>query len=117
MEKKIQELWILAGVTAAGKTELSLQWAEKNTMQKLSRVIQSLFIAGLNIGSAKPNKMEQARVVHHGLDIADVSEVFDVGRFHAYAQKTIERDCFKRKKGFSGRREWFFSTRVFTTGC
>ena len=97
MEKKIQELWILAGVTAAGKTELSLQWAEKYNAEIISCDSVS-FYRGLDIGSAKPNKMEQARVVHHGLDIANVSEVFDVGRFHAYAQKTIEEIVSRGKK-------------------
>ena len=66
--KKVQELWILAGVTAAGKTEFSLQWAEKYDAEIISCDSVS-FYRGLNIGSAKPSKEEQGRVVHHGLDM------------------------------------------------
>ena len=97
MAYKVEELWILAGVTAAGKTELSLEWAERNDAEIISCDSVS-FYRGLDIGSAKPGLNDQKRVVHHGLDLADVSEVFDVGQFHAYANEVIEDMVSRGKK-------------------
>ena len=37
-------------------------------------------------------------MVHRGLDLADVSEVFDVGQFHAYANEVIEDMVSRGKK-------------------
>ncbi len=97
MARKVEELWILGGVTAAGKTELSLEWAEKNGAEIISCDSVS-FYRGLDIGSAKPDSREQKRVVHHGLDLADVSEVFDVGQFHSYANEVIQDMISRGKK-------------------
>ena len=87
----------MGGVTASGKTELSLEWAERNNAEIISCDSVS-FYRGLDIGSAKPDSSEQKRVVHHGLDLADVSEVFDVGQFHAYAKEVIQGIISKGKK-------------------
>lgn len=97
MAKKVEELWVLGGVTAAGKTQLSLEWAEKHNAEIISCDSVS-FYRGLDIGSAKPSSSEQERVVHHGLDLVDVTEVFNVGRFHAYAKETIEDILSRGKK-------------------
>ena len=87
----------MGGVTASGKTELSLEWAERNNAEIISCDSVS-FYRGLDIGSAKPDSSEQKRVVHHGLDLADVSEFFDVGQFHAYAKDVIQGIISKGKK-------------------
>ena len=80
----------MGGVTASGKTEISLQWAEKNNAEILSCDSVS-FYRGLDVGSAKPDSMDQQRVVHYGLDLAEVSEVFDVSQFHIYAREVLSR--------------------------
>ena len=86
MARQVEELWILGGVTAAGKTEISLEWAEHNNAEIIS-CDSVAFYRGLDIGSAKPGSSEQQRVVHHGLNLANVSEVFDVVQFHVYAKE------------------------------
>ena len=96
MSNEVQGLWILGGVTASGKTELSLRWAERNNAEIISCDTVSMY-RGLDIGSAKPDALEQQRVAHYGLDLADISEVFDVGQFHAYA-KRIVHDIISRGK-------------------
>jgi tRNA dimethylallyltransferase len=48
---------------------------------------------GMDIGTAKPTAAERAEVPHHGLDVADPSEDFDVVRYLAvyeHARATIE---------------------------
>jgi tRNA dimethylallyltransferase len=90
------EIWLLGGVTASGKTELALSWAENNHAEILCCDSVSLY-RGLDIGSAKPAQEELDRVPHFGLDLAEVSEVFDVVQFHAYARDVV-RDIAQRGK-------------------
>ncbi|MGC4072331.1 MAG: isopentenyl transferase family protein [Nibricoccus sp.] len=57
-------LHVITGPTAVGKTELSLRWAEFNDAEIVS-CDSLLFYRGLDIGTAKPTKVELARVRHH----------------------------------------------------
>ena len=87
-------LYIIGGVTAAGKTELALAWAEKHGAEILSCDSVS-FYKGLDIGSAKPDLKQRNRVPHHGIDIFDLAETCDVGRFSLYAKELV--DSISRK--------------------
>ncbi len=91
------EIWLLGGVTASGKTELALSWAENNHAEILCCDSVSLY-RGLDIGSAKPTRRELDRVPHFGLDLAEISEVFDVVQFHAYAQEVVNEIAQRGKK-------------------
>lgn len=97
MANKVEELWLLGGVTSSGKTEVSLDWAEKNNAEILSCDSVS-FYRGLDVGSAKPDGTERKRVVHHGLDLAEVRQVYDVGQFHSYARKVVDDISSRGKK-------------------
>ena len=97
MGATVRELWLLGGVTAAGKTGLSIEWAEKNGAEIISCDSVS-FYRGLNLGSAKPSIEEQKQIVHHGLDLADLSETYDVRQFHAYASRKVEEILNRGKK-------------------
>ena len=91
------EIWLLGGVTASGKTELALSWAGNNHAEILCCDSVSLY-RGLDIGSAKPTQRELDRVPHFGLDLAEISEVFDVVQFHAYAQEVVNEISQRGKK-------------------
>ena len=91
------EIWLLGGVTASGKTGLALSWAENNNAEILCCDSVSLY-RGLDIGSAKPKQHELDRVPHFGLDLAEVSEVFDVVQFHAYARDIVNEIAQRGKK-------------------
>jgi tRNA dimethylallyltransferase len=97
MTARVEELWLLGGVTASGKTEMSLEWAEKNNAEILSCDSVS-FYRGLDVGSAKPDSIDQQKVVHYGLDLADVSEVFDVSKFHSYAKEVVKQIASRGKR-------------------
>jgi tRNA dimethylallyltransferase len=97
MVSMVGEIWLLGGVTASGKTELALSWAENNGAEILCCDSVSLY-RGLDIGSAKPKLHELDRVPHFGLDLAEVSEVFDVVQFHAYAQCVVNEIAQRGKK-------------------
>jgi tRNA dimethylallyltransferase len=80
---------ILTGPTAVGKTELALRWAEKHSAEIVS-CDSLLFYRGMDIGTAKPTKVEQARVPHHLMDILDVAERMDVAQFVLLARAAVE---------------------------
>lgn len=87
---------ILTGCTAVGKTELALDWAGVMGAEVVS-CDSLLFYRGMDIGTAKPTRVERERVVHHLVDIADVDERMDVKTFVRLARNAIE-DIQRRGK-------------------
>lgn len=83
------EIYVLAGVTAAGKTETSLAWAEQGGVEILS-CDSLLFYRGMDIGTAKPTPEELSQAPHHGIDLVPVSQTFDVGSYLAYAKRVVD---------------------------
>ncbi len=83
------DLLILAGVTAVGKTALALDWAERVNAEILS-CDSLLFYRGMNVGTAKPSSEELSRVPHHGVNLVEPAEPFDVARYVRYAQTVVE---------------------------
>lgn len=90
------DIFVLAGVTAAGKTAAALAWAERGEAEILS-CDSLLFYQGMDVGSAKPTREERARVPHHGIDLVPVDEPYDVSAYLAYADKVI-REIRERGK-------------------
>ncbi len=86
--KCMPTLFILAGATASGKTELALRFARKWNCEILS-CDASAFYRGMDIGTAKPTSEEQRTVRHWGIDIAEPNEPFSIKDFVAYAQKCV----------------------------
>ncbi len=82
------ELYILAGVTASGKSNAALEWACSNDAEILSCDSIS-FYKGMDIGSAKPTFEERKRVPHYGIDLFEVRDPCDVGRYAEYAQRKV----------------------------
>ena len=70
-ENESAPIYLLAGVTAAGKSQIALNWAEANQSHILSCDSVAVY-KGMDIGSAKPSEDEQSRVSHHGIDLAEV---------------------------------------------
>ena len=75
-----ETLYFLAGVTSSGKSELALKWAEIHDAEILSCDSIAVY-RGMDLGAAKPTIEERKRVPHHGLDLAEVSEGYDVSRY------------------------------------
>jgi tRNA dimethylallyltransferase len=75
----------IVGPTGAGKTHLAMSLAEYAksigiTIELIS-MDSALVYRGLDIGSAKPTKVEQAAVLHHLIDILEPTEVYSAARF------------------------------------
>ena len=106
------ELFFLAGVTASGKTELAITWAQENDAEILS-CDSVAFYKGMDIGSSKPSLVDQNKVCHYGLDLSPVNECFDISRFVEYARHVVSQVHASGKKTFGGGRKWFLSTFLF----
>jgi len=81
-------LILIVGPTAVGKTEISIQLAERLDGEIVS-VDSRLFYRGMDIGTAKPTTDEQARVPHHLIDIADPDETLSLAVFQQKAREII----------------------------
>jgi len=78
----------IAGPTAVGKSELALQLAEKLNGEIISVDSMQVY-RGLDIGTAKSSAAERARVPHHLIDVAELTEAFDAARFVMLAQRAV----------------------------
>lgn len=78
----------LAGPTAVGKSALALALAEKLGGEIISVDSMQVY-RGLDIGTAKPTAAERARVPHHLIDVAELTEAFDAAKFVTLAQQTV----------------------------
>jgi len=81
-------LILLIGPTAVGKTELSLQLAERLDGEIVS-ADSRLFYRRMDIGTAKPTPEERERVPHHLIDVADPDEVWSLAVFQQKATEII----------------------------
>lgn len=87
-------LYILTGPTASGKSDMALRWAEKHNAVILS--CDSLCVyTGMDIGTAKPSKIDQAKVPHFGIDIVGIEQSFSVGDYLNYTKNVI-KDCHNK---------------------
>ena len=85
----IGEIHIITGVTAVGKTNYALEYAESHNAEIIS-CDASLVYKGMDIGTAKPSKQELSRVPHHLIDILDVQESCDIVTYNQHAQKAVD---------------------------
>lgn len=75
-----EPLYILSGLTAAGKTRLSLDWAKANRAEIVS-CDSLLFYRGMDIGTAKPTAEERTEVPHHAIDVAPPSRQYSIQEY------------------------------------
>lgn len=90
------KITIITGPTCSGKSALALRIAEEKDAEIISCDSVQVY-RGMDIGSAKPTREEQARVRHHLVDVAEPDEVFDVARYVDFAKSAVA-DIFSRGK-------------------
>jgi len=78
----------LAGPTATGKSEVALLLAERLGGEIISVDSMQVY-RGLDIGTAKPSPGQRDRVPHHLIDVANLTDSFDVARFVDLARKAV----------------------------
>ena len=87
---------VLAGPTASGKTALSLALAARFPLEVISADAMMVY-RRLDIGTAKPTRLERDAVPHHLIDIADPNTDFSVTEWVAAAEAAIA-DVLERGK-------------------
>ncbi len=92
MEKK--PLVIIAGPTATGKTNYSIEFAKRHKGSVISADSMQVY-RGMDIGSAKITKEEMQDIPHYLVDIMDPKEDFNVAVFCEKAKEAIEDICAK----------------------
>ena len=99
---------VIVGPTGSGKTGVAIEIAEEIAKNANSRDVASrkggvtpvgaeiisadsrAIYKGMDIGTAKPTKEEQAAVPHHGLDLVEPSERYTVADWKALAEQKIK---------------------------
>jgi tRNA dimethylallyltransferase len=84
----------VVGPTAAGKTELSLDLAERLGGEIVNTDAMQVY-RGMDIGTAKLPPDERRGIPHHLLDLLDVTETATVAEFQTMARDVVD-DCRSR---------------------
>lgn len=84
----VSPLVVIVGPTAVGKTELSIQLAERFSGEIVSADSRQ-FYRGMDIGTAKATVAEQGRVPHHLLDVAEPDDIWSLAVFQQAAADKI----------------------------
>lgn len=91
-----KNLWVIAGPTASGKTDLSLWLATRHEGEIVSADSMQLY-RYMDIGTAKPTEEERAIAPHHLVDCVDPGEAFNAALYQPMARRAIA-DIIRRDK-------------------
>ncbi|MGZ6880826.1 MAG: tRNA (adenosine(37)-N6)-dimethylallyltransferase MiaA [Mycobacteriaceae bacterium] len=79
----------VVGPTATGKSELALQLAESLGGEVINADAMQIY-RGMDVGSAKMPPEQRRGIVHHQLDVLEVTETASVARYQAAARSDVE---------------------------
>ena len=79
----------LMGPTASGKTDLAIKLRQQLPVEVIS-VDSALIYRGMDIGTAKPSKAEQALAPHRLIDICDPAESYSAANFRTDALREMQ---------------------------
>jgi tRNA dimethylallyltransferase len=82
------KLVIILGPTAAGKSAAALELAEELNGEIINADSQQVY-RYMDIGTGKPSPTEQARIVHHLIDLVDPDEEFNAALFRRRASAAV----------------------------
>jgi tRNA dimethylallyltransferase len=82
------QLWVVVGPTASGKTSLAIELCEKHDGEIVSADSVQVY-RHFEIGTGKPSSEERARARHHLIDVIEPSEPMDAARFAELAELAI----------------------------
>jgi tRNA dimethylallyltransferase len=80
----------LLGVTTSGKSEAALDLARRRGDIEIVSVDSMCVYRGMDIGTSKPSRAQQADVPHHLLDLVDPDEEFTVSQFQQAAHSALK---------------------------
>ena len=92
----MENIIIIAGPTASGKTKYAINLANQINAEIVSADSMQIY-QYMNIGTAKPDLEEQQGIRHHMIDIIDPSQDFSVAQYQSMALACIQ-DILSRGK-------------------
>ncbi|MCO8122910.1 tRNA (adenosine(37)-N6)-dimethylallyltransferase MiaA [Stieleria sp. TO1_6] len=88
---------VLTGSTASGKSSLAIKLAERIEGEILS--LDSIAVYRyMDIGTAKPSRIDQQQVSHHLIDLADPDQDFSVAYYLAEAHRCVAEVLSRGKR-------------------
>lgn len=90
---------MIIGPTAVGKTAVAIELANRFNGEIISADSRQLY-RQMDIGTAKPTLLEQARAVHHLIDVAEPDETWSLARYLREAYQTIDQIHAQKKIPF-----------------
>ena len=93
--KNFNKVIVILGPTGSGKTNVAIDIAKEIGGEIISADSRAIY-RGMDIGTAKPSREEQAEVPHFGIDLVEPGERFTVADWKRYAEEKIEEI---RKRG------------------
>ena len=85
----MEDIIVIVGPTGVGKTKLSIELAKKLDAEIINGDSVAIY-KELNIGSAKPTTQEMDGVVHHLIDVCDVTDNYSVFDYQKDVRKLID---------------------------
>jgi tRNA dimethylallyltransferase len=82
------ELVAIVGPTASGKSGLAMETARRFNGEIIAADSRTIY-KGMDIGTAKPSKADQAEIPHWGLDLVEPGQGFSAQKFKVYANQKI----------------------------
>ena len=92
----MNNLVIITGLTASGKSNLALEIAKKYNGEIISADSVQIY-RGLDIGSAKATLEERSIIQHYLIDIKDINETYNVGEFVKDCEIAIKKIISHKK--------------------
>ena len=90
------DCWFLTGPTAAGKSAVAIELAQRLHGEIVSLDSMALY-RGMDIGTAKPSPAERAAVPHHLVDIIEPYEAFSLAQYVDAATATVAEIVSRRR--------------------
>lgn len=92
----MKKIKIVVGATASGKSRFAMEYCTKYNGEIVSCDSMQIY-QGLDIGTAKPSKLDMQQVRHHCIDIAHPNQAFSVAEWQKYADTAIEEIVARNK--------------------
>ena len=92
-----RKVTLIVGPTGVGKTELSLEIAESLNAEIISADSRYLY-KGMDIGTAKPDNEELARIPHFLIDVAHIDKPWSLAQYKRAALSAVDEILSKGKQ-------------------
>ncbi len=82
------KILVICGPTASGKSQLAIECAKILNSAIISADSMSIY-KGLDVGTAKPDLVDRAKVAHYLIDVVEPTETFSVGDYKEKAEPVL----------------------------